>query len=454
MKARSSPLVSTIALLALAGGALAAAWFGIAKKDEVAQTKKAAEEKLYAFAPAKVKAITVEAKGETTALVRAGDGWRVESPVQADAERATVDALVDKVAELRRKSSVVSAPDPASLARYGFSQPRAKVTLTIEGGKVETLSLGDENAFDGTAFVRTTGGSVELVPGDVKWSLERSTFDLREKRLLTFDDKQLQRVSVVAPKLSYELVREGEGWRLDAPSKERADDATASRVLGAVRGLRATAFLRPPQDARTHGLDRPRWRVKLVSTGGTRTLLMGEPGAREGEAGPRPLYAKLEGTAEVAVLPEGAAKDLEQDLFALRDKSVLRFDQDKVAAAKFTAGDSSFQAKKDSAAGRMASLLWSLSSLKAKAFADETGRALAEHGLDRPAREVALLAADGKELDHLYVSAERAGKTFARSASSPRIVEIDGAALASLPKSAQDLEEKAEVKPEAKAGRK
>jgi hypothetical protein len=102
----------------------------------------------------------------------------------------------------------------------------------------------------------------------------------------------------------------------------------------------------------------------------------------------------------------------------------------------------------------MASLLWTLASLRARAFADESGRALAEHGLDRPAREVALLGPDGKELDRLYLSAERGGKTFARSASSPRIVEIDALALASLPKSAQDLVGRPDSKPEAKAQRK
>jgi len=463
MTAGNRTLLSTLLLIALAAGAVAAAWFGIVKKDEAKDVKKAAEEKLYAFGPAKVKAITVEAKGETTALARSGDGWRLESPVPAAAERATVESIVDKVAELRRKSSITQAPDAAALVRYGLSKPRAKVTLTLEDGKKETLSLGDENAFDGTAFVQTTGGAVELVPGDVKWSVERSTFDLREKRLLPFEDKDLQRVSVVTPRLSYELVREGDAWRLDAPAKERADDTTVSRVLGAIRGLRATAFLRPPQDDRALVLDRPRWKVKLVSGGGTRTLVMNEKAReRAGEAtaphgeetGPRPLHAKLEGAAEVAVLAAGSVKDLEQDLFALRDKSVLHFDREKVAAAKFTVGGSTFEARKDSTAGRLAGLLWTLWSLKAKAFVDETGRSLAEHGLDSPARQVALLGADGKELDRLYVSADRGGKTFARSASSPRIVEIEGSALESLPKSPQDLSETPEPKPEAKTGRK
>ncbi len=468
MKARARTLASTALFLAVAGGALALAWFGIAKKDETAEAKKTTAEKLYAFAPAKVKAITVEAKGETTRLARTEGGWRVESPVQAEAERAAADALVDKVAELRRKAAIAAAPDAASLTRYGLSQPRARVTLTLDDGKVETLALGDESSFDGSAFVRTTGGDVELVAGDVRWSLERTTFDLREKRLLPFDDKELRRVEVTAPRLSYALVREGDAWRLDAPAKERADDATAARVLGAIRGLRATAFLASPQGDRAHGLDKPRWKVRVVAASGApRTLLLGEaprPPSRSpsspaspprDKAGTSSLYAKIEGARELAVLPDGAAKDLDVDLFALRDKSVMHFDREKVAAAKFTVGSSSFDAKfdaKEKEPGRLASLLWTLSSLEAKAFADETGRTLAEHGLDRPAYELALLDRGGKELDRLLVSADRGGKTFARAFSSPRIVEVDPAALASLPKSADELQGKPPMKAEAASG--
>src|SRR6266536_2255220 len=144
MKSKRRTLLSTLLLAVLAAGAVAFAWFGVEKRDEAAERKKVADEKLYAFSPAKVKTVTVEAKGATTRLARARtgdvDGW----PVQADAERAAVDALVDKVAELRRKAAVSAVPDDAALARYGLARPRAKVALALEDGRVETLALGED----------------------------------------------------------------------------------------------------------------------------------------------------------------------------------------------------------------------------------------------------------------------------------------------------------------------
>src|SRR6266496_1486178 len=121
MRSKRRTLLSTLLLAALAAGAVAFAWFGVEKRDEAAERKKVADEKLYAFSPAKVKTVTVEAKGATTRLARARtgdvDGWRVEAPVQADAERAAVDALFDTVGRSRRKARVSAACSAGRLGR-------------------------------------------------------------------------------------------------------------------------------------------------------------------------------------------------------------------------------------------------------------------------------------------------------------------------------------------------
>jgi hypothetical protein len=324
MNARTRSLLPLLVLLAAAAGAVAYAYYGIGRRDDAAQAKKDADAKLYLFDPLKVKAITVEAKGNPTRLARAGQGWRIEAPVAADAERATVDALIDAIARLRRKASVAEKPDPAALATYGLASPRAKVTLAVEGGKDESLALGDDNAFDGTVFVRTTSGAVDLVAGDVKYEVERGTFDLREKRLLPFEEKDLARVEVTAPGGSYALARDGEAWRLAAPIQDKADADAVQRVLGAIRGLRATAFA-SAGDARAHGLDRPAWKVRLVDAkGASRTLLLARPRAPTGAEAAQGLYARLEGSEEVAKVADGAQQDLEPGLPALREKSAKK----------------------------------------------------------------------------------------------------------------------------------
>jgi hypothetical protein len=476
MNARKRALLAPATLLAAAAAAIAFAYVGIPGKDEAKQAREESEAKLYGFAPSLVKSVEVEAKGSSSRVVRAGEGWRLEKPVQADADRSAVDALVNAVAELKRKAAIADHPEPGQLARYGLSAPRVKVALTLEGGKQETLALGDENAFDGTAFVRVSSGAIALVPGAIRWPIDKSAFDLREKRLLPFEERDLARIEVTTPALSYALARDEAadgGWRLDSPVKGPADAGTTSRVLAAIRGLRATAFVGDGGKEGVRSLERPLFTVRLVpAKGAPRALVLGRaPDAKAEAKTPRPFYARLQGSAEVATVAGDATKDLEVDLFALRDKRVLRFDRDAVAAVRF-GGAAGFEVRKVAASGstpeawkvvaagapavapgKMDSLLWTLSSLKAKAFADERGAPPAAFGLDHPALEVTLVDGQGKQLDRLAVSAERGGKTYARGDRAARVDEIEASALAALPRSAQDLEEKAvSPAPQAKEG--
>jgi len=179
MGARTRTLLSALVLLAVAAGVVAFAWFGVAKRDAAEAAHKAAAERLFSFEPAQVKAVTLQAKGETTALARAGDGWRIEGDRPAPAQRHVVDALVEAVARLKKKA-VLSPLDGPALERAGLARPEAQVALTLEGGGQASLALGAENPYDGTRFVRTGDRTVALVDGEVAWRLARGRKDLEQ----------------------------------------------------------------------------------------------------------------------------------------------------------------------------------------------------------------------------------------------------------------------------------
>jgi hypothetical protein len=181
MRARTRNALSALALLALAAGAVALA-LAVGKKDEAAQATQLAGELLFAFAPADVAGLTVIAKGETTVLARQEGGWRITAPLAAPADAGAVERLVRRVAELRRKGSVQPGADPAARERYGLASPRARVELVLRGGKKETLAVGGENPFDGSVFVESTSGAIDLVGAEARWGVERGTDELRAKQ--------------------------------------------------------------------------------------------------------------------------------------------------------------------------------------------------------------------------------------------------------------------------------
>lgn len=474
MNARTRTALTTLGLTAAAAGAAAWAFFGVEKGAQKEKELKETEARLVFFDKDKVKELLVEAKGEKTRLVHGADGsWQVAEPVKAPGDKGAAESILDKLVLLRKKSEVKKAgevKDDKELTPFGLAKPRAKVTVTPGTGTPEWVALGDDQPFDNSIYARSTDGAVALVGGDAKFPLEKATLDLREKRVLVFEDKDVKKVDVLGPSLAYGFERDGEHWKLTAPLPDRADDATVTKVLGALRSLRAEAFA--PADEKAMGLSKPRYTVELVRTdGSTWSLAIGE-GER---AGKKQLFARrADGVIpDVAVLPETAAKELEADTFALRDKTVVAFDRDKVAQVKLKVPSGELAVKKEmkSVDGgpaeeswslvtpkqapakrwKISGFLYTLSSLKATAFTDESGKHAAELGFDKPVATILLLDGDGKELAKLELGREAAGKQAIRAAGSPRIFDVDKQRLSEMPRKVEDLEDK-EEKPAPKAG--
>ncbi len=485
MKARARNALVTLALLAATAAALAIAFYGVERPLEREKTAKEAEEKVLAVGRGEVKVLRLAGKGPEVRLERTGDGWRVTAPVEAPADRVAADALLDAALGLRRRQRVAE-PD-AGLATFGLSPPRMRLTLELAGGGTRELEVGDENPFDGSLFVRAGGGPAVSVGPGAKYSLEKELLDLREKDVFPVQEKDLTRLELKGPKLEAALVREGGAWRLAAPIAEQADDAAVGRLVSALRALRATRFDDAPGPEARYGLDHPRWTVTARGPGETvRTLELGEaPGAgpagakaaarpaagkppaamvaaKPSEEPPAELWARVSGSRSLALLPASAAKDLDLDLWALRDKSLLRFEMDKVAAVRVERGGQALEVRRGApapdggpsrdwalaapqaepvAGWKVSGLLYALEGLKAARFADERGMRLAEHGLAPPAAVVTLLGAGGETLARLEVGKASGQETFVRGSASPRIAAVPTSSLSQIPKGPGDLAE-------------
>lgn len=456
MKARSRSAVTTLALLAVAGAAVAIAFFGVEKPRRSEEARKETEEKLVVLDPAHVVRITVVAKGGTVGLGRApGQPWRVVAPVEAPADAFAVQSLLDAVTGLKRLSRVA---DPgASLAEYGLDSPRAKVTLSVEGGGEESVALGTDNPFDSSVYVRVGQGGVDRVSGGARWSLEKDLFDLRDKRVLPLDGGEVTRLEVRGGKVPYALARGASGWKLASPLSDAADEAAVGRILGALRDLRATRILDAAGPDRDLGLDRPRWTVKVTVPSGERVLVAGAPPKKE----PGVLYARVAGTRTVAAIPETALSPLDADLLSLRDKSAVAFDPEKAAAVKVETAGGSIELQKrpggdgglpawsltapraaPALAWKVSGLLAGLTTLRATRFVDETGAKAGAFGLDRPVTVVTVLGPGGETLGKLEVGREEGDRAFVRGSRSAKILEVPKASLSQIPARPDDLEEK------------
>src|SRR5208337_3935513 len=140
-----------------------------------------------------------------------------------------LDAIVDKLAGLKQKREVTAPGDPAS---YGPDKPRVVVVATLSDGKTAELDVGADNSYDGTLYARRAGDSrVSIVEASLRPTLDKTTFDLRDKRLFVFEEGDLKHLDVAAGKNAYGLERSDDGkWSLTAPQQLPADAMRASQI--------------------------------------------------------------------------------------------------------------------------------------------------------------------------------------------------------------------------------
>jgi hypothetical protein len=178
LSARGRTVVSTILLALLAAASI---WSTLReeRRGEAAQAAAEAEARVFSFEANEVRELAVRAKGDVTRVVRAGEGWRLTSPVEAEADALVVNGIAEALATLRRLRG--AAPAGGDARPFGLAPPAATIEVVLEGGRRETLAIGDQSTFDGSIFVQPTSGAVVVVPGEARYRLERTTEDPKAK---------------------------------------------------------------------------------------------------------------------------------------------------------------------------------------------------------------------------------------------------------------------------------
>lgn len=496
MRQTQKNLVSLLVMTVLAGGLGLYAWFGVLKTDEAESERKESSERLFpgqepgarasdggALPPPVITWLQVVAKGDSTTLQRQKDGtWRITAPDNASADSVAVDGLVQQLASSRFKASVEDNPTAEDLKRYGLEPPKFTVSahgyLPDEAGGGEgdesrkrkvTLHGGIDNSYDNTLYVRREGDpKVYVLDSSLRFSLERSTFELRDKSVLKVDESTVQRVEVKARKNSYVLERDAERtWRVAQPVAQRADDTRVSQALQSLNVTQATAFVPDSPDVRAKlGLEKPLVELRF-------TLSSGEPvrvrmSRVEKDDQGKVLVLREQGSeATLAEVPELALDVLDLSTQDLRDKRLLSFQEAQVQQIVVRPGGSGPEIRLQKVAAapwedksapqetwqvtapqqgkaqqeKVAALLSALGNLRAAALGEPKPKRWDTYGITDQSRAVVLLGAEGKELARLQLGSEVKGntsRTWARGMLED-VAEVDTFSLNDLPKAAADI---------------
>ncbi len=179
-----------------------------------------------------VKSIDLKKKDGTTVSLAKEDGtWAITTPEHWKADQDAVTALLSSLHPVSADNVVDnSTSDPA---KYGLAKPSLDVTVHLNNGKSDQLLIGDDVPAGSLVYARAKGDpKVYAVASSVKTSLDKSANDLRDKRLLTFDQNHLTRIDLVSGKSDIEFGKNNANeWQIRKPQPYRVDSFQVEELV-------------------------------------------------------------------------------------------------------------------------------------------------------------------------------------------------------------------------------
>jgi len=408
-------LRSLLILVAVLAGLVAYIYFVESKKPE-SSGGEPPKAKAFAVAADKIEGLRVKASsGDRTALKKGSDGWTVTEPAALKADEAEVSAITGALASLEIQRTVDDKP--SDLKEYGLAEPKVEIAFRLAGDTADqTLLVGDKTATGGDLYAKYGGQpKVFLISAYLESTFNKTTFDLRDKAILTFDRNKADAIEVTAGDRTLKFAKSGEDWRLTAPIEAKADFGSVEGFLGRVQTAQMKAIAAPEAaDPKEYGFDKPEATVAIGAGSSRATLIVG----KAGEAGTyfardqaRPMVFTIESSL-VDELKKSSDDYRRKDLFEFRSFTATRIEitrgKDTIAFEKAKGEGKDAQEKwrqvqpaaKDVDATKLDPFLTRLSGLRAQSFLDPSDKTT-KTGLDSPAAVVVVRFDEGKKQERV-----------------------------------------------------
>jgi hypothetical protein len=250
------------------------------------------------------------------------------------------------------------------------------------------------------------------------------------------------------------LKKENGNWQVSEPITARADESEVSGITSALTSVNVVRVIdENPTDLKDYGLTEPRIDVGFKTTGDKeyRHLLIGEKSPTGAD-----LFAKRDSEKRVFLIPAFQETTFNRSTFELRDKTLLKFERDKVDSVEVNAGGKSLQVTKDAGEWKLAKplqvradygsvegLIGRLQTVQMKSVVtgDASAADLKKYGLDKPAATVNLNVGSARAT--LLIGGKADDNTvYARDASKPAVMTVESSLADELKKGADDYRRK------------
>jgi hypothetical protein len=445
-------LRSTIALVVVLAGLGAYIYFVTWKLPEGGTDAKKLDKVFAGYEADKVEEIKVmSAAGDATTLRKQAGVWQVTQPIAAPASESEVSGITSALGQM--EIGRVIDPNPSNLNDYGLSNPRIEIEFKSAGDKdYKKLLVGDKSPTGSDLFAkRNDEKQVFLIPAYQETSLNRTTFDLREKSVLKFDREKVDAIDVTANGKTLTVAKEGSDWKITKPVQTKADFGSVEGLVGRLQSVQMKSIVAdnpPPADLKKYGLDKPEATVNLSAGSARATLLVG------GKAADNTVYARDASRPAVVTVESALLDDLKKGADDYRRKDIFEFRPFNANRIEMTRNGQTIVLERVKGQGENApdtwrrvspsakdvereksdSLLSKLSNIRASSFVDST----AKTGLDKPALTVSVKFDDGKKEEKVTFG-QAGSDVYVSRPGEPGAAKIDAADFNDAIKSLDEL---------------
>ena len=263
------------------------------------------------------------AEGGPVVLEREGEkGWRLVSPVAAEADEGEVDLLLQNLATMRFER-VVAQASSVKLADFGLEPPRIEVRFRTKDGTSRSLAFGSDTPTPSNQYARRDGGEdILVVASHLSLNFDKSGWDLRDKAVFALETApEANRIEIERPEGKLVLVKEGGLWFVAEP-RSRADRNRASGIASRVRAAEMKEIVSETQGAlESYGLDAPTRRVRIELEGEGSPALELDIGASKDSD----YYARTPAREQVFVLTSDLVGELDTVVSELQSTKLFDY---------------------------------------------------------------------------------------------------------------------------------
>jgi hypothetical protein len=406
------------------------------------------EEKIFALDSKHITSIIFRPQeGEAVTCQHDGGTWAIAEPRKLSADQGTLSTVLNNLTTATVDEVV--DPHPSDLKQFGLNPPSYSLEVSTDSNPPKfTLLLGDETPTSGGIYAQVAGNPrVVTLASYMKSNLEKSLFDLRDRRALTLEADQLRKIEAESKGKKWTLEKNPEGiWDLVLPPPVRAERFAVDGLISQLRGLTMQSIAaEEKKDQAAYGLDGPELRLRLTGPSGTQTLVLGKKD-KEGDR----HFAVNSALLPVFTLNSTFLAEFQKDPADLRSKDLFSYSNYDVKRVEIDSpkGHSVFELGKDNQwkqtgggsktipSAKMETLLTRLRDLRASTF--PKGSDLAPLGLTKPAYRFKVQFGEKNQSETLEI-AKVGEHAYARLATDPMACEVSKSAFDDMEKALGDL---------------